>query len=623
MSASRTLRTAITRPAAETQALAGLLAGWGGTLAAYPLIRIEPIQSPALASALAAIDNYDWVVVTSAHAAAALAAAEPRRPWPTRVRVAAVGPATAGALAQHGIPVAVTPAEANGSALVAALVAAGRPHPAPASNQAPGGPNGPNGGSTGTPLAGKRVLFPCSDRARAEVPAGLRAAGAHVDQVPVYQNRPDPASAQALADDLAQGQFDALVFTSPSNVEALATASSQDWPELLARVRVIAIGPTTSAELRARGRAPDAEAVSPDPPGLAAALTGAVADRKLDTKNSGAASVPEVQPSNPAPAFPAVRMRRFRRTAALRALVRETRIRREGLVYPLFVCPGENIRRPVESMPGVAQLSIDQLVIEARAAHAAGVPAVILFGIPAHKDPTGTQGIAPDGIVPRAITALKEALPELIVWADVCLCEYTDHGHCGIVRGETVDNDATLPLLAAAAVSYARAGADVVAPSDMMDGRVGAIRAALDQAALPDTIIVSYAAKYASAFYGPFRQAAESAPRFGDRRSYQMDAGNSDEALREVALDLAEGADMVMVKPALPCLDVIHRVKTTFGVPVAAYQVSGEFALVRAAAERGWVDGPAIARESLLAIFRAGADVVLTYFARELAEAGS
>jgi porphobilinogen synthase len=326
---------------------------------------------------------------------------------------------------------------------------------------------------------------------------------------------------------------------------------------------------------------------------------------------------------SPPPGFPALRLRRFRRTPALRAMVRETGIRSTGLVYPLFVCPGEGVRRPVEAMPGVAQLSIDLLVKEARTAHVAGVPAVILFGIPAHKDATGSAGTDPDGIVPRAIASLKDAVPELLVWADVCLCEYTDHGHCGVVRGETVDNDATLPLLAAAAVAYARAGADVVAPSDMMDGRVGAIRTALDQAGLTDTIIVSYAAKYASAFYGPFRQAAESAPRFGDRRSYQMDPGNSDEALREVALDLAEGADMVMVKPALPALDVIHRVKTAFGVPVAAYQVSGEFAMVRAAAERGWIDGPAIARESVLAIFRAGADVVLTYFARELAESAS
>jgi porphobilinogen synthase len=336
-------------------------------------------------------------------------------------------------------------------------------------------------------------------------------------------------------------------------------------------------------------------------------------------------TAPEPSPAVPPAAggrhFPTVRARRLRRLPAMRAMVRETAIRREGLVYPLFVCPGTGVRRPVASMPGSAQLSIDLLVEEAREAHAAGVPAVILFGIPEHKDAVGSEGYSHDAIVARAITALKDAVPELLVWADVCLCEYTDHGHCGVLRGETVDNDSTLPLLAAAALTYARAGADVVAPSDMMDGRVAAIRTTLDAAGLSDTVIVSYAAKYASAFYGPFREAAESAPRFGDRRSYQMDPANSDEAIREVALDLEEGADIVMVKPALPCLDIIYRVKSTFRVPVAAYHVSGEYAMVHAAADRDWIDRDAIFRESLLAIFRAGADIVLTYWAKEIAKA--
>jgi porphobilinogen synthase len=291
----------------------------------------------------------------------------------------------------------------------------------------------------------------------------------------------------------------------------------------------------------------------------------------------------------------------------------------------MFVCPGNGVRRPIAAMPGCDQLSIDVLIAEAREVHAAGVLSVILFGIPEHKDALGSEGYAEHGIIARAITALKESVPDLLVWADVCLCEYTDHGHCGVVKGEdktaTVDNDATLPLLAAEAVTYARAGADVVAPSDMMDGRVGAIRRALDGAGFADTVIASYAVKYASAFYGPFRQAAESAPRFGDRRAYQMDPANSDEALREVALDLGEGADIVMVKPALPCLDIVHRVKTTFGVPVAAYHVSGEYAMVRAAAERGWLDEKAVIHESLHAIFRAGADIVITYFAKEIAPA--
>ncbi|MFO8072708.1 MAG: porphobilinogen synthase [Polyangia bacterium] len=317
--------------------------------------------------------------------------------------------------------------------------------------------------------------------------------------------------------------------------------------------------------------------------------------------------------------FPTDRPRRVRGQATLRAMVRETELGAHRLVYPMFVTHGEGVRNPIQSMPGCAQLSIDGLIEEAREAFDAGVRAVILFGIPEKKDPRGSEGYAPDGIVPRAIKALKEELPELNVWADVCLCEYTDHGHCGLIRDGEVDNDATLPLLARAAVVYAEAGADVVAPSDMMDGRVGAIREALDEAGLETIPIVSYAAKYASAFYGPFRDAAESAPQFGDRRGYQMDPANSDEALREVELDLEEGADIVMVKPAMAYMDVIRRVKEEFGVPVAAYNVSGEFAMVHAAAEKGWIDGDRVAAEILLAIRRAGADIILTYFAKDAA----
>ena len=317
--------------------------------------------------------------------------------------------------------------------------------------------------------------------------------------------------------------------------------------------------------------------------------------------------------------FPATRMRRLRATPALRALARETTLTARQLVAPLFVCPGEKVRRPIASMPGHAQLSVDEAVREVEALAGLGVGGVILFGIPAAKDAEGRGAYDPKGIIPTALRALDKAAPDLLLWADVCLCEYTDHGHCGVVRDGRVDNDATLPLLSRAAVAYAEAGADVIAPSDMMDGRVGAIRRALDQAGLSETPIVSYAAKYASAFYGPFREAAESAPQFGDRRAYQMDPANADEALREVALDLQEGADMVIVKPALPCLDVVRRVKDRFGVPVAAYQVSGEFAMIRAAAQNGWLDGERAALESLISIRRAGADAILTYFAREVA----
>ena len=317
--------------------------------------------------------------------------------------------------------------------------------------------------------------------------------------------------------------------------------------------------------------------------------------------------------------FPTTRLRRFRATPALRALVRETTLEPGDLVAPLFVCHGDKIRRPIASMPGQAQLSVDEAVREVEELARLGVGGVILFGIPEKKDAVGSEGYAKDGIVPRALRAMRAAAPGLTLWADVCLCEYTDHGHCGVLAGDRVDNDKSLPLLARAAVTYAEAGADIVAPSDMMDGRVGAIRKALDAAGFAETPIVSYAAKYASAFYGPFREAAASAPKFGDRRSHQMDPANVAEALREVALDIEEGADMVMVKPALPYLDIIRRVKERFGVPVAAYNVSGEYSMLKAAAERGWLDGERAALETLTAIRRAGADVILTYHAKEIA----
>jgi porphobilinogen synthase len=317
--------------------------------------------------------------------------------------------------------------------------------------------------------------------------------------------------------------------------------------------------------------------------------------------------------------YPTTRLRRLRATPALRAMRRETTLAASNLVAPLFVCHGSSVRRPVSSMPGHFQLSVDELVREGEAIARDGIGGVILFGIPAAKDAEGREAYDENGIVPTALRALKKAVPDLILWADVCLCEYTSHGHCGVLNGDHVDNDKTLPLLARAATAYAAAGADLIAPSDMMDGRVAAIRRALDSSGFPDKPIVSYAAKYASAFYGPFREAAESTPQFGDRRGYQMDPANAAEALREVALDLEEGADMVMVKPALPYLDVIRRVKEQFQVPVAAYSVSGEFAMIKAAAQNGWLDGERAALETLVSIRRAGADVILTYFARELA----
>lgn len=317
--------------------------------------------------------------------------------------------------------------------------------------------------------------------------------------------------------------------------------------------------------------------------------------------------------------FPATRMRRFRRNEPLRRMVREARLSVDDLIQPLFVVPGEGIERPVPSMPGVRQLSVDRAVKECREVRDLGIPAVILFGIPERKDSVGSEAYSDNGIVARTLRAIRESVPDLVLVTDVCFCEYTDHGHCGIVRDQDVDNDATLEILVEQALVHARAGADIVAPSDMMDGRVRAIRRGLDEAGFGHVAIMSYAAKFASAFYGPFREAAQAAPKFGNRRSYQMDPPNGREALREVALDVEEGADIVMVKPALPYLDIVWRVRQEFALPVAAYNVSGEYSMLKAAAERGWMDWEAVILEALTSIKRAGADLILTYAAKEIA----
>jgi porphobilinogen synthase len=320
--------------------------------------------------------------------------------------------------------------------------------------------------------------------------------------------------------------------------------------------------------------------------------------------------------------FPATRLRRLRRTAALRGMVRETRLAAEQLVLPLFACPGEGVARPVGSMPGVFQHSVDRLTAAAAAAYAAGVRGVLLFGLPEHKDAVGSAAWSDDGIVQRALRALAREVPGLVKIADLCFCEYTDHGHCGVLTAPDnteVDNDATVANLERQAVSLAKAGADVIAPSDMMDGRVGAIRAALDAAGKAEVPILAYAVKFASGFYGPFREAAESAPSFGDRRAYQMDPANGREALCEAALDVEEGADLLMVKPALPYLDVLAALRRRFDLPLAAYHVSGEYAMLKAAAERGWLDYDRVLMESLIAIRRAGADLIVTYGAVDAA----
>jgi porphobilinogen synthase len=317
--------------------------------------------------------------------------------------------------------------------------------------------------------------------------------------------------------------------------------------------------------------------------------------------------------------FPSYRPRRLRANENLRRLIRETTVTVNDLIYPLFVRPGKGMKKPISSMPGCCQLSIDELIKEVQEIKALGIPGIIIFGIAEKKDEVASEAYAADGVVQKAIKAIKDAAPELLIITDVCLCEYTSHGHCGLVKDGVILNDPSLELLARQALSHVRAGADMVAPSDMMDGRVKAIRELLDQEGYSHIPIMAYSAKYASQFYGPFREAAESPPQFGDRKTYQMDPANSDEALREVALDLEEGADIVMVKPALGYLDIIYRVKERFGVPVAAYNVSGEYAMIKAATQLGWIDGEGIMKEVLLSIKRAGADIILTYFAKEMA----
>lgn len=320
------------------------------------------------------------------------------------------------------------------------------------------------------------------------------------------------------------------------------------------------------------------------------------------------------------PDFPTTRFRRLRSSPALREILRETTLRKNDLIYPLFIVEGEGVKHEISSMPDQFQMSIDNILEECGNLVNLGIRSILLFGIPAEKDEVGSGAYDENGIIQRAVREIKAAHPDLLVITDVCLCEYTSHGHCGVIDRGTVDNDPTLGLLVKEAISHARSGADIIAPSDMMDGRVGAIRRGLDENGFPDIPIMSYAAKYSSGFYGPFREAAESAPQFGDRKTYQMDFGNSDEAMREIALDVREGADIIMVKPALSYLDVIRRAKVEFSMPLAAYNVSGEYSMVKAAAAKGWIDGEKVMLETLTAIKRAGADLIITYFAKEAAE---
>jgi porphobilinogen synthase len=320
------------------------------------------------------------------------------------------------------------------------------------------------------------------------------------------------------------------------------------------------------------------------------------------------------------PSFPAMRLRRLRKSTALRDMLRETHLSKNDFIYPLFIVEGNNIRREIGSMPNVFQMSVDEVARECEELLTLGVRSVLLFGIPEHKDEAGSSAYDENGIIQKTVRAIKKDYPEMLVVTDVCLCEYTSHGHCGVIENEYVQNDATLELLAKEALSHAQSGADIIAPSDMMDGRIGKIRRTLDENNFSEIPIMAYSAKYASAFYGPFREAAESAPQYGDRKSYQMDVGNSDEAMREIAQDISEGADIVMVKPALSYLDIIRRTKDEFNMPIAAYNVSGEYSMIKAAAANGWIDGERAMMEALISIKRAGADIIITYFAKEAAK---
>ena len=431
----------------------------------------------------------------------------------------------------------------------------------------------------------RRVAFLRGDRSLPDLPAALDRAGIEVESFEIYRTTFQSPDVDVMRSSIAANDPVVVLYFSPSGIEALGAAPPRGTRGAPLRAHAVPIGDIHES---ARSR-PTWVRLDRRP-------------RRRPVRPSGLT----IGQEDPSVSYPTTRLRRLRATPALRAMRRETTLAASNLVAPLFVCHGSKVRRPVSSMPGHFQLSVDELVREGEAIAKDGIGGVILFGIPSSKDAEGREAYDEKGIVPTALRALKKAVPDLILWADVCLCEYTSHGHCGVLNGDRVDNDKTLPLLARAATAYAAAGADLIAPSDMMDGRVGTIRRALDSGGFPDTPIVSYAAKYASAFYGPFREAAESTPQFGDRRGYQMDPANAAEALREVALDLEEGADMVMVKPALPYLDVIRRVKEQFQVPVAAYNVSGEFAMIKAAAQNGWLDGERAALETLVSIRRAG-----------------
>jgi porphobilinogen synthase len=544
----------VTRPAGAGDPLVAELQARGYRVSAVPTVVTRPlaVSWPDLA-------GFDWVVMTSSAGTEALPAI------PSGPRWAAVGESTARALTARGVAVDLVPAQANGAALAAAL-----PDP-----------------------AGKRVLLVRASLADPDLPAGLRARGALVEEVMAYETVEGPAeSTGMLRDALGDGDVAAVVFASGSAVRGFVKLGGDT------RLPAITIGPRTSAVARDQGFQVIAEAGAPDVAELAATVARAIPTAEL-----------------PGPHRP----RRLRSNAALRELVRETRVHPGQLIAPLFVVGGRGRRFEIASLKGHARLSPDLALREAHRYAELGIGGLLLFGIPETKDANGSGADDPAGAVPETFRLLRDEGLPLVLVADVCLCEYTSHGHCGLLDGEKVDNDASLPRLASAAVAYAAAGADIVAPSAMMDGQVAALRAGLDGAGFRDAAIMAYASKHASSFYGPFREAAGSAPSFGDRKSYQMDPANGHDALREMQLDADEGADILMVKPAITSLDLLARARQRFDLRLAAYQVSGEAAMIEAAAERGWIDREGAILESLTAIVRAGAGIVITYFAADAA----
>src|SRR6266513_2668300 len=502
--------------------LAKELSARGAIPVVLPLVSFaDPQDFAPLDRAIEEIQQFDWIILTSAQAVRAVVkrGKELERSLirsGSKLRIASVGPVTAEAARHAGLPVEYVAETHTGAALAEEL---------------------------GDRLQGAKVFLPRSDRANPDLPAALKRRGAQVTEVIAYRTLKPTDVDQRNLRQMAEGAADAVLFFSPSAVQHFAELfGGEQLRALQDKLAITAVGPVTAKALR-----------------------------------------------------------------------------KAGLIYPMFVCPGTKVRQEVSSMLGVYQQSVDQIVEEAREVESLGIPGIILFGLPESKDPRGASSLSAQGVVQRAIEAIRKAKLKLLVITDVCLCEYTDHGHCGVVEDGDVANDSTVAILAQQALSHARAGADIVAPSDMMDGRVGAIRETLDEHRFENIAILAYAAKYCSGFYGPFREAAQSAPQFGDRRSYQMDPANAREALKEVELDLEEGADMVMVKPALAYLDVIRRVRDAFDVPVGAYNVSGEYAMVKAAAQNGWLDEKRVVLEILTGIQRAGAEIILTYHAKDVA----